>query len=630
MDPKVSIYTLHRIRRLRRLWTSGKEPEHTVLSHEAAQRYGLRAESRRQAAWITGPTGVTVSIDMEMFLLMDDLPGRTERVFAHGVKLVEEFCDMPVGTTEEYEIQLGGDQVELLEQLRKAQLHRTGARLSERWGETIWRLAAYAESGELVWINAIRSYQRKESEITLATSLRLGCNEPKEGCMFAVHVRAGTCPITEGPIRAWTVQAIGPLEPGDSPDRSGLNPVVEGADMLIRLWDWGRVKEHLWSGWRSTEIQAARKGEQQLKWHLSMHKTSGEEMQLDVCKGAGIETSEITHEAAAMAGLPRNFTYQVHVKGTRAGSDFRAEGVGIIRHTAARGTGNGELPSWERPDVLLGVEDAKRLEGYLRAGWCKGREARRGLLTQRARRDDAASVCFGDRPASGNAVAAMEEAAERSRVDSHRAARVSRRQAYADDTTTRMEEAMRPNQPRAGERESGKKEKERWTYVQKIRTGVEGQGVELKVMFDNDTPHTLILYTAATKAALDPVWEEKLVMSPDSGEPEESLCRYSVLLVDWQGNTRLLKARGVDYTIYARERKVPPKAAALFPEMEGKASRAHQGAGMVNLIVGKDNQRWQPQKVCDSWQTEDNLTLMRSEFPPRYIARETMWTKRRT
>ncbi len=52
----------------------------------------------------------------------------------------------------------------------------------------------------------------------LATSRRLGCNEPREGCLFAVHMRAGTCRITEGPISAWTVEAIGKLEPRDSPD----------------------------------------------------------------------------------------------------------------------------------------------------------------------------------------------------------------------------------------------------------------------------------------------------------------------------------------------------------------------------------------------------------------------------
>jgi hypothetical protein len=70
----VFIYTPHGIRCLRRLWTYGKEPEHTVVSLEAAQRYSLRAESRGQVTWITGPTRVTVGLDTdyEMFLLMDE------------------------------------------------------------------------------------------------------------------------------------------------------------------------------------------------------------------------------------------------------------------------------------------------------------------------------------------------------------------------------------------------------------------------------------------------------------------------------------------------------------------------------------------------------------------------------
>ncbi len=198
--------------------------------------------------------------------------------------------------------------------------------------------------------------------------------------------------------------------------------------------------------------------------------------------------------------------------------------MGIIRRTAARGTESGELPTWERPDVLLGMEDAKRLEGYLRAGWCKDREMQGGLPTRKARRGVAASVCFGDKPANGTAMAAVGEDTEQFGVRVREATQVLRHQAYGDDATTRAEEAMRPNQPEAGERGSGRKKKEMWTYVQRIRTGVEGQGVELKVMFDNNTPHTLILNTAAARAALNPVWKRKLVMSPDSGEPEESLC----------------------------------------------------------------------------------------------------------
>jgi hypothetical protein len=148
-EKHVFINTPHGIRSLRRLWVPGEEPEHTVVSREVAQSYSMRANGRRQATWIIGPTGVTVGIDTdyEMFLLADVLPGRTKRVTVYAVDSVEKYCGLPPGVAGEYEIQLGRDHMKLLEQLREEQPYRTGARLSERWGETIWRLAAYAESG---------------------------------------------------------------------------------------------------------------------------------------------------------------------------------------------------------------------------------------------------------------------------------------------------------------------------------------------------------------------------------------------------------------------------------------------------------------------------------------------------
>jgi hypothetical protein len=202
-------------------------------------------------------------------------------------------------------------------------------------------------------------------------------------------------------------------------------------------------------------------------------------------------------------------------------------------------------------------------------------------------------------------------------------------QKYADDTTVRLQRAPRSNQPKAGERRPGKKEKEKWTYIQTIRMGTGGADTGLKVMFDSRAPHTLILHTAAARAALAPVGQEKWVMSPDSGEMDESSCGYSVPLMDCRGNVHFLKARGVDYMIYNNQRKVPPTASAVFTEMEGSASKAHQASEMVDLIVGQDYSVWHPRKVCDSWQTEDNLTLMRSEFPPRYMVRKMTPTKRR-
>jgi hypothetical protein len=93
----VFINTPHGIRSLRRLWLRGEEPEHTVVSKEVAQTYSMKADSRRQATWITGPTGVTAGIDTdyEMFLLADDLPGRTKRVTVYAVDSVGKYCGLP-------------------------------------------------------------------------------------------------------------------------------------------------------------------------------------------------------------------------------------------------------------------------------------------------------------------------------------------------------------------------------------------------------------------------------------------------------------------------------------------------------------------------------------------------------
>jgi hypothetical protein len=284
---------------------SGEEPEHTVVSRETAQSCGVWVNDRRSVIGTIRPTGKAIGpvTECEMFLLADDLPGRTKRITVRMVDSLEEYCGLPPGAAGRSEIQLGKHHIELLRQLREEQPLRTGARLSEHWGETIWRLAAYTESGEHVWINIIRSYQQEESEITLATSHKLGNSKPGEGCLVPVHMRAGRCPITEGPIRAWTVEAIGRLELGDSPDGKGQNPIMEGADMVIGVWDWGRVKEHVRHRWRRAEVLAPTESESPSKWHLRVRKANGEVAHLDVYKGAGMTESVITHEAAAIAGF---------------------------------------------------------------------------------------------------------------------------------------------------------------------------------------------------------------------------------------------------------------------------------------------------------------------------------------
>jgi hypothetical protein len=88
-----------------------------------------------------------------------------------------------------------------------------------------------------------------------------------------------------------------------------------------------------------------------------------------------------------------------------------------------------KLPSWERPDVLLGKKNARWLEGYLRIGW------------------RAAGEMQGTPLACG------------------------RRQDCPRKQTAQQAQATSLNQPQPVARKH-KEKKEKSIYVQKIRTGV--------------------------------------------------------------------------------------------------------------------------------------------------------------
>jgi hypothetical protein len=163
------------------------------------------------------------------------------------------------------------------------------------------------------------------------------------------------------------------------------------------------------------------------------------------------------------------------------------------------------------------------------------------------------------------------------------------------------------------------------TFVQTINTGVPGRDLDLKVMFDANLPRTLISHAAASDAALNPSGSSKFVVGADI-DYDWSECRYTVPLVDSGGRTRLLKARGVEYTVYSGATTVPPNAPMVFPEMAGPPSTAHQTEGIVHMVVSRDNLRWHPRRIRESPQAADNLTLYASRFPPEYIVKQTVLT----
>jgi hypothetical protein len=167
--------------------------------------------------------------------------------------------------------------------------------------------------------------------------------------------------------------------------------------------------------------------------------------------------------------------------------------------------------------------------------------------------------------------------------------------------------------------------KQNETFVQTISTGTPGRDLDMRVMFDSKLPQTLISYEAASDAALNPAGKPKFVVGA-SIDYDWSEHRFAVPMVDCEGRTQLLKARGVDYTLYSGAVTVPPNAATVFPEIAGEASCANQSVGIMHVFVGHANLQWHPRRVRKSPSTADNMTLFCSRFPLEYMVKQTVLT----
>jgi hypothetical protein len=111
----------------------------------------------------------------------------------------------------------------------------------------------------------------------------------------------------------------------------------------------------------------------------------------------------------------------------------------------------------------------------------------------------------------------------------------------------------------------------------------------MKVMFDAKLPGTLISYEAASDAALNPSINLKFVVGADI-DVDWSECQFTIPMVDCEGRTRLLKARGVEYrgveyTVCSSATIVLPNAPMVFPEIAGPPSTANQNEGIMHVSV---------------------------------------------
>jgi hypothetical protein len=155
-----------------------------------------------------------------------------------------------------------------------------------------------------------------------------------------------------------------------------------------------------------------------------------------------------------------------------------------------------------------------------------------------------------------------------------------------------------------------------WTCVQYVRTG---EDIFMRVMFDIIRERSIILHLVAVKLGLrasgGPVW-----LSHRGEDPRYSSCEYEVPVLDWKGRSEWIKARGVSYTTPSEQRDMPKGAREAFPEIAWSSVTVSQGAGPVDMIIGRDNPEWMPVPVQE--EPYERFTLMWTSLSPRYILRE--------
>jgi hypothetical protein len=94
---------------------------------------------------------------------------------------------------------------------------------------------------------------------------------------------------------------------------------------------------------------------------------------------------------------------------------------------------------------------------------------------------------------------------------------------------------------------------------------------------------------------------------------------YYLPLMDADGNIQVIRAYGVEEIAVVARTRLPPLAREIFPVIRVAMPWMETGAGHVELLIGLDNKQWLPVHIEDSWDSDDDMRLMKSVFGHRYM-----------
>jgi hypothetical protein len=328
-------------------------------------------------------------------------------------------------------------------------------------------------------------------------------------------------------------------------------------DLIIGWSDWNKVQPFAMSGWVIPGQTLPGATAPATRWHLRMNRRGNSPVYLNLELDPMRKRSTITHEAAVRTGEPYEPFYMLFARAKDGEvGSLVAVGADAIVRADRRRPAD---PGERGPDILLDAKDARSMAKYLRAGW----------------RSEQEIGGQGGCPVKGQWHGKLKG--------------------------------------RHVLRDPG------WTCVQYVRTGRTGEDIFMRVMFDTIRERSIILHSVAVKLGLrasgGPMW-----LSHWGEDPRYSSCEYEVPVLDWKGRSEWIKARGVSYTTPSEQRDMPKGAREAFPEITWSSVTVSQGAGPVDMIIGRDNPEWMPVPVQE--EPYERFTLMWTSLSPRYILRE--------
>jgi len=154
---------------------------------------------------------------------------------------------------------------------------------------------------------------------------------------------------------------------------------------------------------------------------------------------------------------------------------------------------------------------------------------------------------------------------------------------------------------------------------QQVPLEVNGNLGFIHALYDWETPNTLIRIEAARRMNLQSIRIPRRAIKGYQGVGTITDSAYCVPLLDVDGNVQVIRAYGVEEIAVVVRTRLPPIAVEIFPIIRLAAPWMETRAGHVDLLIGLDNKQWLPIHIEDSWDPDDDMRLMKSEFGHRYM-----------